>query len=63
MDSVDVYLLHWPTPPVDQETQTFKPVPFYKVWAQMEEVQQKGKLKSIRHTCAYFRLDKIDWRV
>ena len=61
MEYVDIYLLHWPIPPVDTESKTFRRVPLYKVWAQMEELQRKGTTQRAHELPC--RLDEVDRRV
>lgn len=47
VDYVDLYLLHWPLRVFDTEKQEFQKIPMYKLWANMEDLVDKGYTKSI----------------
>ncbi len=47
LDYIDLYLLHWTTPYVTMPYETGKMIPLEKTWADMEQLVDKGIVKSI----------------
>lgn len=46
LDYVDLYLIHWMTPFIDEEKKV-APTPVHRVWAGLEECVKKGLTKNI----------------
>lgn len=47
LDYVDLFLIHWPIPSKDENTNTFKQPPLHVTWKLMEDLVKSGKTKSI----------------
>ena len=47
LDYVDLFLIHWPVPLIDKNTNTLKQPPLHVTWKQMEDLVKSGKTKAI----------------
>jgi len=47
LEYVDLYLIHWPTPPSTEDKKSFQKIPMHKIWEGMEKCVEEGLVRSI----------------